>query len=510
MSSSRSDHTCRICGDFFAYFLKILNPECGEEDSAPPLVSHGCDGGGPSFETLRVRVEQLPYEIPTEDNSLVNVAVRLGVKGEETLMRCAKETRPVIHASLWSLLDNFLTFKMAHGSRVEQEFYNKGADGERMTSHGLVTRLLSKRPLMFMTESDMYLLKSGHSGSGGFNVIGTDSECHPLLLRDYISYDEMQISALIAASCPSIFINNGGRQNCGRFDSSGEFVGDGVIVGQVGARFEREDLMEWQYLVVTAVQNTAAAGYGPRNERQNQSLQDLWADFFGEDHLPTYEELAELESKEPSRWVDIGYGKLDTKLFIKRCRILAEVFLGESDDRAKAEGKKAFCHVVGLGLGVWQVSPKQGGWMLKAYKQALLTNDYEHIAAIDFCRFNRNDFEFVFDGQITITGGARIETKAASHFVDVYATAREPNDKLVAAYEECLLCTQFAWDSNAYPGNEYWDTQLSASGDPAAACCSLIPWLLNWDVNPDGLKGERSKTIGVLSATRPLLHFQAL
>ena len=55
---------------------------------------------------------------------------------------------------------------------------------------------------------------------------------------------------------------------------------------------------------------------------------------------------------------------------------------------------------------------------------------------------------------------------------------------------------QYAWDGNAYPGNEYWTGMLSASGDPAAACCSLIPELQNPDINTEALTGENAVVCG--------------
>lgn len=335
----------------------------------------------------------------------------------------------------------------------------------------------------------MYLLKTGESGCGGFDSIGTSEETAPLLLQEYLSYDEMQMSALVAASCPSVFINNGGRFNRGKYNPSDTFVDKGIIIGQVGARFERVGKMEWQYIMVTEKQNKPDAGYGPKEKRM-PALQDLWAEFFGEPHLPTYEEVMRRELLEPERWVNVHeVGKMDSKVFIERCKILAESFLDECNSRAQCEKKKAFCHVVGLGLGVWQVLEQQKLWMLQAYKLAIEENEYQHIAGIDFCRFDPQDFESVFYGKPS-DGGAVIETHG--HAIEIRATFRDPNDKLDKKFQECLLCVQFAWDSNAYPGNEYWDGQLSASGDPAAASYSLIPWLLNYDVNPEGLDGKKS------------------
>ena len=70
---------------------------------------------------------------------------------------------------------------------------------------------------------------------------------------------------------------------------------------------------------------------------------------------------------------------------------------------------------------------------------------------------------------------------------------RDPAAKLSGEYAGCLLSACFAWDSNAFPGNEYWIGQLSASGDPAAASCSTIPFVQNPEINKEHLSGENAR-----------------
>lgn len=390
----------------------------------------------------------------------------------------AHSVMPLIDEQTLQLIDNFLAVKREHGSAVEKILY------ANMTKEEFVTRLLTKRPCAFYGAGDIFQLRDGTKGFGGFDKIGTNLQSGKLQLKDYISYDEMGISALLSVSVPTFFVNSGGRFNKSKMGEEGTFQDSGILVGSVGARFEKPGLMEWQHMMITPEQNIAENGYGNRSAAgfQAKPLLDAWAKFYSKDSFITFEEVRKLEMDHPvtfnQNYVKIDGMYLDKAVYKSRMEKVVAPYLLEANNQAKLQGKQAHCVAVGLGLGVWQKSEAQNQLLIDVYADCIAKLKLDAISDIEFSWFGQ-------EGVGACAGKKHGEmVQNNGNAITMHFTQSDPYRRLPD--QNKLLVAQYAWDGGSYPGNEYWDGSgwLSASGDPAAACASSITYLQNPEINP--------------------------
>lgn len=391
-------------------------------------------------------IANVSYDFPTKSN-------HPQIFDYKDVEKWAKNSYPltVQYDKMNKLIKSFIKHKRNYGSSIEKEFY------KNIHPIDLINRLIKKRPLVFMGKGDRWVLKDGTAGFGKWTNIGKNNKLHSL--KDYMSYDEIQLAVFISMSTSTPFINNGSRQNCGKVSDAHE--SEGIYIAQVGARFQERFLMEWKHMIVDPEQNTKENGYG-KNNGGNKSLK-MWSDFYEVDYFPLYTDIK--GENERFKCID-GYRfmYLDTLVYKKRMKINALVFLQEANNRAKQFGKKAFCHVVGLGLGVWKISSLQTDLFIEAHLELLQEYEFPNIHTIYFSWMNYSK-------------------SLQNYSINIEFGKREPADPLNNT--NLLLVANYAWDGNSYPGNEYWVGSLGSSGDPAAACCSMIPYLQNPDINPN-------------------------
>ncbi|CAL4113670.1 unnamed protein product [Meganyctiphanes norvegica] len=368
---------------------------------------------------------------------------------------------PVIHERLLQLLIAFLQIKNIYG-RKRKEIYKEAGIID------LVDRLLKKRPIVFYCSSDNYVLREDQiDGCGGFEHIGHSHGSTKLSIKEYMSYDEIKLAALVGVSSKSHFINDGSRCNRGNPGIPGTFQPSGVIIGLVGARFEKPGYMEWQDCLVTNEQNKAEHGYGPVIPEKYLLVRE-WGKLWGENYLPTWEEVQD-SSKEGFTQITSKI-LLNNKIYKSRIQMSAEILLAEARTRAEEASMKAYIHIVGLGLGVWQVDSAQSQLFVEAWGDAIIAQkDTSSIGHIDFSYIHVDQCHSVSNGETFPN------TDITIHF-----SKRSLHDPVP---EGNLLIVSYAWDGNSMPGNEYWRGELSSSGDPSAACSSGVAELHNALIN---------------------------
>lgn len=390
------------------------------------------------------------------------------------------------------MFQNFLQWKKQNATQSESKVYKDG-----MTIIDLVDRVIRLRPLMFMTRSDQYILRSGLGGAGGWEKVLRFDKGEPNIF-EYMTYDEIKLSAFLQVSSPVYPINSGSRSNMG-VEKNGKCLEKAIYVGAVGARFEKENVMEWQDMVITKTQNIEVLGYGSE-ENSKKTILNTFCRFYGYNYFPSYSQCENGLFKSCIKHKDNNYFNHD--LYIKRIQTSIETFLLEAERRSSIENCPVHVHVVGLGLGVWQYLSDQEKYYLKAFENGLenfLENNPEtKIKHVDFSWIPENkkmdgcqlDHDKYFkDSNVKITFSKR----------DPFA----PLPTKTSNNDDTLIVAMYAWDGNSFPGNEYWSGMLTASGDPAAACCSQIPQLQNPYINTNNISANN---LHISSLKYGLLH----
>ena len=372
-------------------------------------------------------------------------------------------------------VEKSLNYKRNHGSGVEKDLYKD------MSVIQFIDRLITKRPLAFLTPADSWLTKSGEYGAGGWGEIGTEEEGETyevLRLAEFMSYDEVKVGAMLQLSSPVVTINNGSRDNIG--EPGENFLTTGVYVGAVGARFEKAGRMEYQDMLVTEDQNTEANGYGENNERP--SLNKVFAKFYGMKNFHEFSDVKTHENlyEESQKYLRKGRF-LNKEIYTNRIQLSAETFLLEAEHRGILEDRDIYCHVVGLGLGVWQIHKDQNKFFLQAWVRAMQQLHLTRVKTINFSWI------------ASCPDVPELVDRKQFEGINILFSRRNPFDPLPHTEQPQLVVAMFAWDGNSFVGNEYWQGHLSASGDPAAAACSIIPELMNPDINSANIRGQNTR-----------------
>lgn len=401
------------------------------------------------MDTFAANIDKLAVKPPITSNSIRHF-------DPAVVEHDADGTRIVVHSHFPQLVQAFLEHKRTHGSKTERQFYSSSTT---KTWQDEIARLIAKRPLVFMGSSDFTVLRDGSEVRGDattkWDSVGSDREGRQLQLDEYLSYDEIMLGSLIGVSGHSYFINDGSRFNQGKSGAPGTFEHRGIIIGLVGARYERDDRMD-SIFVLPPVEKP----------KMHPELRQTFMDFFGR-----------LGSESIGRATARSF---DVATYKARMRITIDILLLEADSRAKEAARKAHTYVVGLGLGVWQHGQRQAEYYIDSFVAAL--ND------LSLARVGTLEFAYI---PVPDSVQAKVKKAAGRQGIKVLFSQRNPAEKLET---DELLVLSYAWDGNAFPGNEYWIGSLCASGDPAAACMSTIGELHNPLVNPGFL--ERIQVCG--------------
>ncbi len=363
---------------------------------------------------------------------------------EDEINDFAKRAHTLIDTSVNNLITAFLQNKRSQGSIEEKALY------QDISTEDFVKRLLEKRPLGYYSTGMAYLRDK--------TVAEKDT---PLPLQDYLSNDEMQISAFLVTATPTHFVNEGESLNVGNKLKDGTFQRDGIYYGISGARLNRESLMEEELVYI-------------RPDRLPKNI-FTWLSFLQSQPLFSGVKESYETTMDESIFFKVSDDCYLHKLAYKtimEARISA--YLKDANNQAIALGKKAYLHVIPLGL---EFSPFRESLsphlkltlaliQKQIYKEQLEKHAFTHIDTLNFSRFPE----------------AKIAEEEPIGTIKVFSSNRDTAEKLED--DNLLLCAQYEANPGCLPGNGYWQNRVTGE-DSAPAICSTIAELQNPYINPN-------------------------
>jgi hypothetical protein len=171
----------------------------------------------------------------------------------------------------------------------------------------------------------------------------------------------------------------------------------------------------------------------------------------------------------------------DGVIYGLRIGLVIEAYLLDSEKRAEEDSMRAYLHITGLGLGVWcpGIDPSiPNKIFVDKVLEIIGKYNFKNIHTLNFSWFR----EYRGEKYKYITSGCGVPC-------NIEFSMRNPADPIP---EGTILCALYAWDSNSYPGNEYWAGDLTGSGDPSTICSTLLGELQNVDINTENISGENT------------------
>lgn len=419
-----------------------------------------------SLQTLIDESDKFPLQFPIETGRCKTL--KDATQSAAILERNINSVYPILHENILNFYAKFILHKQKFGSPIEKELY------KTMDLVAFIERLLKKRAATFMGKYDFYMLLDGKKGKGNWENIGTLKEKPPLLLENCLSYEEVKLSAFLSLSSYTYFVNVGDRKNRGVFQTNRSSIQDeGIIIGIIGPRLVKPQVMDYQELIISEKQNSTRNGFGkvtPLN------IHHLFATLYEEECL----EFKDI-NKSTNRYTNLQNGEfLDNLAYYKRLLFTIDTLLFEANYRAAGQNTTAYIHVVGIGLGVWKKHSCQNKIFIDTFGQRI-----KHLGAK---LHNISDICFAYIPEKSCLGYTHGATfPIAGHplkGIKIHISKREPHTKLAGDDQDKLLVVSYAWDGNALPGNEYWNKKLAGSGDSAAASSTQIAELHNPFINP--------------------------